>query len=100
MRSSRRKSWRPRSRCWWTSPQPGAPPAKAIAPHIEELANRFKGKLKVAKIDVNEEDIETAQNYGIRSMPTLLMFKGGKVVDQIIGAVPKAKLEAFVAKVV
>jgi len=72
-------------------------PCKAIAPHLEELASRFKGKVKVTKVDV-DVSMETAQAFGIRSMPTLLMFKGGKVVDQIIGAVPKAKLEAFFTK--
>jgi thioredoxin 1 len=72
-------------------------PCKVIAPHLEELAGKYKGKVKVTKIDV-DDNIETAQTYGIRSMPTLLMFKGGVVVDQIIGAVPKAKLEAFFAK--
>lgn len=72
-------------------------PCKAIAPHLEELASRYKGKVKVTKVDV-DASMQTAQAFGIRSMPTLLMFKGGKVVDQIIGAVPKAKLEAFFTK--
>lgn len=74
-------------------------PCKAIAPHLDELATRFKGKVKVAKVDV-DENMQTAQAFGIRSMPTLLMFKGGKVVDQIVGAVPKAKLEAFITRAV
>ena len=71
---------------------PWCGPCKAIAPALDELATRYKGKMKVAKLNVDENQ-ETAQNYGIRSIPMLLVFKGGKVVDQILGAQPKAKLE-------
>ncbi len=67
-------------------------PCKAIAPTVEELARQYKGKVKVAKMDVDEHQ-NVPQQYGIRSIPTLLLFKGGRVVDTIIGAVPKAKLE-------
>jgi thioredoxin len=71
---------------------PWCGPCKAIAPALDELATRYKGKMKVAKLNVDENQ-ETAQNYGIRSIPMLLVFKGGKVVDQILGAQPKSKLE-------
>ena len=74
-------------------------PCKAIAPAVDELATQFKGKLKVAKVNIDDNQ-DTPQQYGIRSIPTLLLFKGGKVVDQIVGAVPKAKLEAALRKVV
>jgi thioredoxin 1 len=74
-------------------------PCRAIAPILEELATQYKGKLKVAKINIDDHQ-DTPQQYGVRSIPTLLLFKGGKVVDQIIGAVPKAKLEAALQKVV
>ena len=67
-------------------------PCKAIAPTVEELAKQYKGKVKVAKMDVDEHQ-NVPQQYGIRSIPTLLLFKGGRVVDTIVGAVPKAKLE-------
>jgi thioredoxin 1 len=66
-------------------------PCKMIAPLIEELAGEYEGRLKVAKMDVDANP-NTAMQYGIRSIPTLLVFKGGKVVDQIIGAVPKQRL--------
>ncbi len=66
-------------------------PCKMIAPIIEELAKDYDGKLKVAKIDVDSNP-QTAMKYGIRSIPTLLIFKGGQVVEQIIGAVPKRQL--------
>ncbi len=67
-------------------------PCRAIAPALEELATQYKGKVKIAKVDVDHAQ-NVAQQYGIRSIPTLLLFKGGKVVNQLVGAVPKSKLE-------
>ncbi|MCU0700571.1 MAG: thioredoxin [Myxococcaceae bacterium] len=72
-------------------------PCKAIAPALDELATQYKGKVKIAKVDVDESN-GVAQQFGIRSIPTLLLFKGGKVVDQLVGAVPKAKLEDTIKK--
>ncbi|HEX8439131.1 thioredoxin [Archangium sp.] len=72
-------------------------PCRAIAPALEELATRYKGKMKVAKVNIDDNQ-NTPQQYGVRSIPTLLVFKGGKVVEQIVGAVPKAKLEATMQK--
>jgi thioredoxin 1 len=66
-------------------------PCKMIAPVVEELAGELDGKLKVTKMDVDANP-QTAMQYGIRSIPTLLVFKGGQVVEQIIGAVPKRHL--------
>ncbi|MCX6147684.1 MAG: thioredoxin [Candidatus Kapabacteria bacterium] len=63
-------------------------PCKMIAPYIEELSNEFEGRAKIAKLDVDNNQ-NTAMNFGIRSIPTLLIFKGGNVVDTIVGAVPK-----------
>jgi thioredoxin 1 len=71
---------------------PWCAPCKAIAPALDELATRYKGKMKVAKINVDENQ-QMAQEYNVRNIPALLVFKGGKVVDQILGAVPKSKLE-------
>lgn len=72
-------------------------PCKMIAPFVEELAGEYEGKIKIGKVDVDSNP-QISMNYGIRSIPTLLIFKDGKVVDQIIGAVPKqaiaAKLDA------
>jgi thioredoxin 1 len=67
-------------------------PCKMIAPIVEELADEHDDKLKVGKVDV-DNNREIAMKYGIRSIPTLMIFKDGQVVEQIIGAVSKAHLE-------
>ena len=72
-------------------------PCKAIAPVVEELAKSYSGKVKVGKMDIDHHQA-TPQSFGIRSIPTLLVFKGGKVVDQIVGAVPKGKIEDALRK--
>ncbi len=72
-------------------------PCKMIAPVVEELANEYQGKLKVGKLDVDNNQ-QVAMQYGIRSIPTLLIFKEGKVVDQVVGAVPKKMLVEKVTK--
>lgn len=66
-------------------------PCKMIAPVIEELAKEYDGKMKFGKLDVDNNP-QVSMQFGIRSIPTLLVFKGGKVVDQIVGAVPKRNL--------
>ncbi len=72
-------------------------PCKAIAPAVDDLAKRYKGKLKVGKMDVDEHQ-QVPQAFGIRSIPTLLIFKGGKVVGTLVGA-DKSKREEAVKKV-
>ena len=67
-------------------------PCKMIAPIVEELSQEYDGKLDFAKLDVDSNPT-TAMSYGVRSIPTLLIFKGGKPVDQIVGAVPKGVLK-------
>jgi len=66
-------------------------PCRAIAPAVEEIADEYQGKAKVGKLDVDNNP-KVAVEYGIRSIPTLLVFKDGEIADQIIGAVPKAQL--------
>ncbi len=63
-------------------------PCKSIAPVIEEISNEYNGKLKVGKLDVDQNQ-KTAMQYGVRSIPTMLIMKNGGVVSQIVGAVPK-----------
>lgn len=69
------------------------PPCRAIAPSIEELAGEYDGRAKVAKVDVDQNP-ELAAEYGIRSIPSILYFKNGEVVDTVVGAAPKAALAA------
>ncbi len=66
-------------------------PCRQIAPIIEELAEDFEGRAKIGKMDVDNNP-KTPQEYGVRSIPTLLFFKGGEVQEQLIGALPKGKL--------
>lgn len=66
-------------------------PCRMIAPMLEELAGEFAGKVKVAKLDVDANP-STSQRFNVRSIPTLLFFKDGKLVDQVVGALPKAAL--------
>jgi thioredoxin 1 len=72
---------------------PWCGPCKAIAPILEELATEFAGKLSIAKVNVDEND-GIAAEYGIRAIPTMLLFKGGQMVDQIVGMMPKDALRA------
>jgi thioredoxin 1 len=72
-------------------------PCKMIAPVVEELAKEYDGKLRVGKVDVDSNQ-QTAMQFGVRSIPTLLIFKNGRVVDQIVGAVPKRMLAEKVLK--
>ena len=72
-------------------------PCRAIAPHVEALANEYTGRLLVGKCDIDSNQ-EIAQQYDIRSIPTLLVFKDGKVVGQLVGAVPRARIEDMVKK--
>ncbi|MBP3756152.1 MAG: thioredoxin [Prevotella sp.] len=67
-------------------------PCRMIAPIVEELAKEYDGKLVVGKCDVEEAD-DVAMEFGIRNIPTILFFKGGQVVDKLVGAVSKAKLQ-------
>ena len=73
-------------------------PCKLLAPVVEELAETYDGKLKVAKIDV-EEAQQTALQYGVLSVPTLLFLKGGEVAEQIVGNVARQKIEEHIARV-
>jgi thioredoxin 1 len=73
-------------------------PCKMIAPILEEIAQEYEGKLKVTKLDV-DSNTRVASQYKIMSIPSLLFFKGGELVEQIVGALPKAQLLSKVDKV-
>lgn len=70
-------------------------PCKAIGPTVEQLAAEYEGKAKVFKVNVDHEGA-LAEKYGIMSIPALLVFKGGKVVDQMVGAAPKPQIKALI----
>ncbi|MER3447635.1 MAG: thioredoxin [Candidatus Dadabacteria bacterium] len=76
---------------------PWCGPCRILAPVVEEIANSYSGRLKVGKLNVDDNQ-ETTMAYGIRSIPTLIIFKDGKALDQIIGAVPKSEIERMVKK--
>lgn len=76
---------------------PWCGPCKMVGPIIEELAEEYDGKVKIAKLNVDENQKTPAQ-YGVRSIPTLIMFKDGKSIDQMVGAVSKAKMEEMIKK--
>jgi thioredoxin 1 len=78
---------------------PWCGPCKAIAPILDEIAGELDGKLTIAKVNVDENEAIGAE-YGVRAIPTMLLFKGGKVVEQIVGMMPKAALkEKLLAKI-
>ncbi len=70
-------------------------PCKMIGPHLEELSNELEGKVKIVKLNVDENQ-NTAIKYGVRSIPTLIMFKDGEPADMKVGAVPKSDLQKWV----
>ena len=74
-------------------------PCKAIAPVIDEIAGEYNGKVLVGKVDVDQNQ-DTAMKYGVRSIPTLLIMKDGKVVNQIVGAVPKGNITSMLDEII
>ncbi len=74
-------------------------PCRAIAPVVEELAETYKGKIKIAKLNVDENP-STPGKYGVRGIPTLILFKDGQVLDQLVGAVPKNQIQGLIEKAI
>jgi thioredoxin 1 len=70
-------------------------PCRQIAPALDEISKEMAGKVKVVKLNIDENP-NTPTQYGVRAIPTLLLFKGGQVVGQQVGAVPKSKLVSFI----
>ena len=78
---------------------PWCAPCRAIAPVVEELAKEYDGRLKVMKMNVDDNP-QTPARYGVRGIPNLILFQGGAVKEQIVGAVPKAQLVKAISQVV
>jgi len=78
---------------------PWCAPCRAIAPVVEELAKEYQGKIKVVKLNVDDNP-QTPQRYGVRGIPNLILFQGGNVREQIVGAVPKKRLVDAITAVV
>jgi thioredoxin 1 len=74
-------------------------PCRALAPVVDQVASEYQGKLKVMKMDVDKNNA-TPGRYGIRGIPALLIFKGGKVAEQIVGFVPKDQIDQTLARVI
>lgn len=74
-------------------------PCKMIAPALEEIATELNGRVKIAKINIDENP-ELAAQFGVRSIPTLMIFKGGEVADMKVGAAPKTALSAWIGAAV
>ena len=72
-------------------------PCRALAPVVDEIAKSYHGKIKVGKMDV-DSNTATPMRYGIRGIPALLLFKGGKVAEQIVGFVPKDTIDKSIVK--
>ncbi len=77
---------------------PWCGPCRALAPIIEEVSHEYSDKIKIGKVNVDENP-EISMRFGIRSIPTLILFKNGQAVEQIIGAVPKSEIERAIQKV-
>jgi thioredoxin 1 len=73
-------------------------PCRTVGPVVEELAGEYDNKVKIAKLNVDDNK-QTPSKYGVRGIPTLMLFKNGQVVDQIVGAVPKSKIKELLDKV-
>jgi thioredoxin 1 len=74
---------------------PWCGPCRSVAPIMDELANQYSGKLKVAKLNVDESS-QVAMKYGVTSIPTFILFKGGQVADRMLGAVPRSEFVKFI----
>ncbi len=72
-------------------------PCKAIAPVLDQLADEYDGKIKIGKVNVDDNPATPGQ-YGVRGIPTMILFNQGKVVDQLVGAVPKNQIEGLIKK--
>jgi thioredoxin 1 len=76
---------------------PWCGPCRMVAPIVDELATEYDGKVKFLKLNT-DDNVQTASRYGVRSIPTLMMFKGGEAIDHVIGFRPKSQLKQTIEK--
>ncbi len=76
---------------------PWCGPCRVVGPIIEELASEYEGKVHVGKLNVDDNPV-TPGKYGVRGIPTLIVFREGEIVDQVMGAVPKSNIESMIKK--
>lgn len=76
---------------------PWCGPCRSLGPTVEALAVEYRDRIKVAKVNIDDNP-RTAESYGVMSIPTLILFKEGKILDTLVGLVPKERLEAFIGK--
>ncbi len=76
---------------------PWCGPCRSLGPTVEALAVEYRDRIKVAKVNIDDNP-RTAESYGVMSIPTLILFKEGKIFDTLVGLVPKERLEAFIGK--
>jgi thioredoxin 1 len=76
---------------------PWCGPCRMVAPIVDELASEYDGKVKFLKLNT-DDNVQTASRYGVRSIPTLMMFKGGEAIDHVIGFRPKSQLKQTIEK--
>ncbi len=81
--------------CW----APWCGPCRAVGPVLDELAEKYKGRLKIAKVNVDENSAISTR-YSISSIPTMFLVKNGKIIDQLVGALPKEELEKQIARII
>ena len=85
------------SPCWWISGRHGAAPCRMMSPTVDAIAAEYAGRAKVGKLNV-DENLTVASRYGIRSIPTLLLFKGGQIQEQVVGTAPKDAINRMLDK--
>jgi thioredoxin 1 len=76
---------------------PWCGPCRMVAPVVDEIAEAHKGKLKVVKMNV-DENVQAPQTYGVMAIPTLILFKGGQLAEKVVGVLPKTKLTEMISK--
>ena len=98
MRTSNQKFWNLLNLCWWISGRRGAGPCRHLMPTVEQLAGEYAGRVKIGKVNTDDNH-QTAAGYGITSIPTVMLFRNGEMVDKVVGAPAKQHFVNMLDKV-